>query len=100
MKAAQTIVQEQGSDPEIGADAVQAYATPFLNLAGHVLCAWQMGLAALSAHAALNNGSDDPFYTAKMRSAEFAITQWLPVGRAQRTVIEAGMQCLSDFEVH
>ncbi len=100
LKAAQTIVQEQGSDPEIGADAVQAYATPFLNLAGHVLCAWQMGLAALSAHAALNNGSDDPFYTAKMRSAEFAITQWLPVGRAQRTVIEAGMQCLSDFEVH
>ena len=100
LKTAQAIVLEQGSDPEKGADAVQAYATPFLNLAGHVLCAWQMGQAALSAQAALNNGNDDPFYTAKMRSAEFAITQWLPVGRAQRAVIEAGTQCLSEFEVY
>ncbi|SNY99146.1 acyl-CoA dehydrogenase [Halomonas sp. hl-4] len=100
LKAAQAIVLAHGQDPDCGADAVQAYATPFLNLAGHVLCAWQMGQAALSATAAIDNGSDDPFYTAKMRSAEFAITQWLPVGRAQRAVIEAGIQCLSDYEVY
>ncbi|BBI60270.1 hypothetical protein HSBAA_15760 [Vreelandella sulfidaeris] len=100
LKAAQAIVLEQGTDSDKGADAVQAYATPFLNLAGHVLCAWQMGQAALSAQAALNNGSNDPFYTSKLRSAEFAITQWLPVGRAQRAVIEAGTQCLSEFEVY
>lgn len=99
LSAAQQQVLEQGKDPDRGPDAVQGYATPFLNLAGHVLCAWQMGQAALSAQAALNNGSDDPFYTAKMRSAEFAIMQWLPIGRAQRAVIEAGIQCLSDFEV-
>ena len=59
-----------------------------------------MGQSALRAQAALNNGSGDPFYTAKLRSAEFAITQWLPVGRAQRAVIEAGTQCLSEFEVY
>lgn len=98
LKAAHAIVLAQGSDPDNGADAVQAYATPFLTLAGHVLCAWQMGQAALSAQAALHNGSDDPFYTDKMCSAEFAITQWLPVGRAQRAVIEAGMQCLTQFK--
>ncbi|AQU81644.1 MULTISPECIES: acyl-CoA dehydrogenase [unclassified Halomonas] len=98
LHAAMAIVLEQGSDPESGLDAVQAYATPFLNLAGHVLCAWQMGLAALKASKAIEDGSDEPFYTAKLCSANFAITQWLPVGRAQRAVIEAGMQCLSDFD--
>jgi len=59
-----------------------------------------MGQAALCARAAMQNGIEDPFYTGKMRSAEFAITQWLPVGRAQRAVIEAGLQCLGDFESH
>ncbi|RUR34188.1 acyl-CoA dehydrogenase [Vreelandella nanhaiensis] len=96
---AQQQVLEQGSDPDTGPDAVQGYATPFLTLTGHVLCAWQMGLAALNAQAAIEQGSGDPFYTAKLQSAHFAITQWLPVGRAQRAVIEAGIQCLSDFEV-
>jgi len=26
------------------------------------------------------------------------ISQWLPVGRAQRAVIESGMQCLHAFD--
>ena len=98
LSAAMVSVLEQGSDPENGPDAVQAYATPFLNLAGHVLCAWQMGQAALKATKAIGDGSDEPFYTAKLCSANFAITQWLPVGRAQRAIIESGMQCLSDFD--
>ncbi|PCF94973.1 acyl-CoA dehydrogenase [Vreelandella nigrificans] len=98
LRAAMAIVLEQGSDPESGPDAVQAYATPFLNLAGHVLCAWQMGLAALKASKAIEDGNDEPFYATKLCSANFAISQWLPVGRAQRAVIEAGMQCLSDFD--
>lgn len=98
LRAAMAIVLEQGSGPESGPDAVQAYATPFLNLAGHVLCAWQMGLAALKASKAIEDGNDEPFYATKLCSANFAISQWLPVGRAQRAVIEAGMQCLSDFD--
>ncbi|WP_346797277.1 acyl-CoA dehydrogenase [Halomonas sp. Bachu 37] len=92
------LLLEQGMNPETGPDAVQAYATPFLNLAGHVLCAWQMGESALKAQAALDGGSDDPFYTAKKLSAEYALSQWLPVGRAQRAVIEAGMETLSEFD--
>ncbi|WP_083001801.1 acyl-CoA dehydrogenase [Halomonas sp. GT] len=99
LRTAMQLVLEQGSDPETGPDAVQAYATPLLNLAGHVLCAWQMGNAALHATSALQQGSNEPFYRAKLSSANFVITQWLPVGRAQRAVIEAGMQCLSDFEL-
>jgi len=96
LRAAMKLVLEQGHAE--GVDAVQAYATPFLNLAGHLLCAWQMGEAALKAQAAIDQGSDDPFYTQKLACAEYVISQWLPVGRAQRTVIESGMQCLHAFD--
>ncbi|MGM0521391.1 MAG: acyl-CoA dehydrogenase [Pseudomonadota bacterium] len=97
LRAAMAVVLGQGK--EVGQDAVQAYATPFLNLTGHVLCAWQMGEAALKAQAAIDNGASDPFYTQKLVSADYVLKQWLPVGRAQRAVIDAGMQCLSDFTV-
>ncbi|MGM0693373.1 MAG: acyl-CoA dehydrogenase [Pseudomonadota bacterium] len=98
LRAAMAAVLEAGADPERGADAVQAYATPFLSLAGHVLCAWQMGRAALAATAALQAGRNEPFYTAKRQAADYAIRQWLPVGRAQRAVIEAGMASLAAFD--
>ncbi|AMD01593.1 acyl-CoA dehydrogenase [Halomonas chromatireducens] len=99
LEAAMQRVLEQGSDSELGPDAIQAYATPFLSLAGHVLCAWQMGRAALKARAAQAAGSNEPFYQAKLAAADFALRQWLPVGRANRSVIEAGMACLADYEV-
>lgn len=99
LRAAMVTVLEAGRDPETGADAVQAYATPFLDLAGHVLCAWQMGQAALKARVALAGGSDEPFYQAKLAAADYALRQWLPVGRANRSVIEAGMESLADFTV-
>ncbi|PRY72270.1 acyl-CoA dehydrogenase [Halomonas ventosae] len=98
LRAAMAAVLEAGADTERGADAVQAYATPFLSLAGHVLCAWQMGRAALAASAAQASGSKEPFYVAKRQSADYAIRQWLPVGRAQRAVIEAGMASLAAFD--
>ena len=98
LTAALAVLLEQGCDPERGPDAVQAYATPFLSLAGHVLCAWQMGRSALAAIAARKAGSDDPFYTTKLASADFALRHWLPVGRAQRAVIEAGMESLVAFD--
>ncbi|MDY7116887.1 acyl-CoA dehydrogenase [Halomonas sp. SSL-5] len=100
LRAAMALVLEAGADPdpERGADAVQAYATPLLSLAGHVLCAWQMGRAALKASAAMAEGREEPFYSAKRQSADYAIRQWLPVGRAQRAVIEAGMASLAAFD--
>ncbi|RDB44160.1 acyl-CoA dehydrogenase [Halomonas sp. DQ26W] len=99
LQAAMAVVLEQGRDPQRGPDAIQAYATPFLNLAGHVLCAWQMGQSALKASAAQAAGSNEPFYQAKLAAADFALRQWLPVGRANRSVIEAGMASLQDFDV-
>ncbi|XKE44359.1 acyl-CoA dehydrogenase [Halomonas organivorans] len=85
LRAAMARVLEHGRD----ADALQAFATPFLSLTGHVLCAWQMGRAALKAEAALAAGSTDAFYTTKLAAADHALRQWLPIGRAQRAVIEA-----------
>ncbi|MCE8016022.1 acyl-CoA dehydrogenase [Halomonas sp. MCCC 1A17488] len=99
LRVAMALVLEASRDPDSGPDAVQAYATPFLTLAGHVLCAWQMGRAALKARAALAEGSSEPFYRAKLAAADFALRQWLPLGRANRSVIEAGMQSLIDFPV-
>lgn len=58
-----------------------------------------MGQAALKASAALAGGSDDPFYQGKLAAADYALRQWLPVGRAQRSVIEAGMDSLANFSV-
>ncbi|HSH46998.1 MAG TPA: acyl-CoA dehydrogenase C-terminal domain-containing protein, partial [Halomonas sp.] len=94
LRAAMGSVLAQSCDPDTGSDAVQALATPFLSLAGHVLCAWQMGLAALKADAALAAGSDDDFYRTKLAGADFALRHWLPLGRAQRAVIDAGMENL------
>ncbi|MBA2779586.1 acyl-CoA dehydrogenase [Billgrantia kenyensis] len=99
LEAAMQLVLEAGRDPEQGADAIQAYATPFLSLAGHVLCAWQMGRAALRASAAQASGNSEPFYQAKQAAADFALRHWLPVGRANRSVIEAGMKSLADYRV-
>jgi len=94
LRAAMDSILIQSSDPDTGSDSVQALATPFLSLAGHVLCAWQMGNSALKADAALTAGSDDVFYRTKLASADYALRHWLPIGRAQRAVIDAGMQSL------
>ncbi len=99
LRASMALVLEASRDPQTGADAIQAYATPFLSLAGHVLCAWQMGRAALKASAAQADGRDEPFYQAKLHGADWALRQWLPVGRANRAVIEAGMSCLAELGV-
>nr|WP_298377817.1 acyl-CoA dehydrogenase [uncultured Halomonas sp.] len=99
LRAAMAILLKEGGDADNGPDAIQAYATPFLSLAGHVLCAWQMSRAALIAQAALDEGKGDAdFYRAKLVGADFALRHWLPEGRAQRAVIEAGMNTLLDFE--
>ncbi|RAW08010.1 acyl-CoA dehydrogenase [Halomonas elongata] len=97
LRAAMAVVLEGGRDPEQGTDAIQAFATPFLSLVGHVLCAWQMGRAALVAEAALLDGSTDPFYHAKLAAADHALRHWLPIGRAQRAVIEAGVDRLARY---
>ncbi|MGQ7247981.1 acyl-CoA dehydrogenase [Halomonas sp. V046] len=98
LRACVAQVLEEGRDSERGLDAVQAYATPLLSLTGHVLCAWQMGLAALKAQAAIEAGSSDDFYRRKLVAADFAIRQWLPEGRAQRRILEAGFQGLLDID--
>ncbi|MCI0510130.1 alkylation response protein AidB-like acyl-CoA dehydrogenase [Chromohalobacter marismortui] len=89
LRRAVAIVLARGDDAEHGHDALQALATPLLALTGHVLCAWQMGRAALIAQTALASGDDEAFYRAKLISADFVLRQWLPMGRAHLAAIEA-----------
>lgn len=100
LRHATTRLVEQGADPERGEDAVQAYATPYLSLAGHVLCAWQMGRAALKAQVAIQAGHTGTFYHDKLASADFALRHWLPVGRAQRIIIDAGKETLLEYQAN
>ncbi|MFG6175637.1 acyl-CoA dehydrogenase [Halomonas sp. THAF12] len=99
LRTAMSLVLAQGADSERGADAVQAYATPFLALTGHVLCAWQLGRSALRAEAALAAGSEDgDFYRVKLAAADHGLRHWLPLGRAQLASIEAGMTSLAALD--
>jgi hypothetical protein len=93
------LVLEQGRHPDQGPDAIQAFATPFLYLTGHVLCAWLMGRSALKAQMALHDTPpDSAFYRMKLSSADFALRHWLPLGRAQLAVIEAGVSTLGELD--
>ncbi|MCK0767599.1 acyl-CoA dehydrogenase [Chromohalobacter canadensis] len=92
LRRAVAIVLARGDD----SDALQALATPLLALTGHVLCAWQMGRAALIAQTALVTGDDEAFYRAKLASADFVLRQWLPIGRAQLAAIEANPGVLDE----
>jgi hypothetical protein len=59
------IIVKFKSDP----NAVFAGSVPYLKLAGTVLCGWQMARAMLVAEA--RRAEDEPFYSAKIATAEF-----------------------------
>jgi acyl-CoA dehydrogenase len=61
------IVSTYGQAPA----AVLAGSVPFLELFGTVAGGWQMGRAALVAHARLREGTGDDFHRAKLQSAHF-----------------------------
>ncbi|MCD6010034.1 MULTISPECIES: acyl-CoA dehydrogenase [Halomonadaceae] len=99
LRRGMALVLEQGRHPDQGPDAIQAFATPFLYLTGHVLCAWLMGRSALKAQMALHDTPpDSAFYRMKLSSADFALRHWLPLGRAQLAVIEAGVSTLGELD--
>jgi len=73
-EAVDWIVANSGSDPK----AVHAGAVPFLELMGIVSGGWQMGRAALAAHAKLAKGEGDAaFLRAKITTARFFADHYL-----------------------
>ncbi|HRE59962.1 MAG TPA: acyl-CoA dehydrogenase [Micropepsaceae bacterium] len=72
-----------------------AGATPFLDLAGHMVGAHFLARGALAAESILSAGTgNQAFLSAKIVSAEFFITQLLPVAAAQASAIFSGADVL------
>ncbi len=69
---------------------VFAGSVPCLMLAGTVHAGWQLGRAALVAAAAIAEGSDDPFYAAKIATAVQYAAHVLPRAGALQSAIGDG----------
>ncbi len=81
------IVATSGADPK----AVHAGAVPFLRLCGVVFGGWQMGRAALAAHARLaRKEGDAAFLSAKIATARFFADHHLAHATALRDVVLEG----------
>ncbi|MCU0803776.1 MAG: acyl-CoA dehydrogenase [Burkholderiales bacterium] len=81
------IVANFASDPK----AVHAGAVPFLELMGIVSGGWQMGRAALMAHAKLASGDGDAaFYRAKIATARFFADHYLALAPGLKVTVAEG----------
>jgi alkylation response protein AidB-like acyl-CoA dehydrogenase len=86
-EAVDWIVANFASDPK----AVHAGAVPFLELMGIVSGGWQMGRAALMAHAKLASGDGDAaFYRAKIATARFFADHYLALAPGLKVTVAEG----------
>ncbi|AYC32390.1 acyl-CoA dehydrogenase [Pseudomonas cavernae] len=75
---------------------VSVGAVPFLELFGIVAGGWQLARSALVAQQRLRAGSDDPFYRAKLLTAQFYAEHLLPrAGGLAHTVLNGGDAALA-----
>jgi alkylation response protein AidB-like acyl-CoA dehydrogenase len=59
-------------------DEVGAAAVPYLRVVGHMVFAYWFAVMAKIAHERIADGSDDPFYRAKLHTARFYFDKLLP----------------------
>jgi alkylation response protein AidB-like acyl-CoA dehydrogenase len=85
-KAGEYIVAHYGSDVRV----VAVGAVPFLKLMGIVSGGWMMTRAALVARKRVEAGEDDPFFQAKVISAEFYATNILPASAGLAQIVVGG----------
>ena len=72
-------LRERGEDEPL---AAAAGATPYLRLFGAVAGGWGLGRGALAAARRIAEGSNDPFYAAKLATARFYAEHILPPAAA------------------
>jgi alkylation response protein AidB-like acyl-CoA dehydrogenase len=81
------------------ARTVAVGAVPFLKLMGIVAGGWMMARAALIARAKIAEGDSDPYYPAKVATANFYATHVLPGAPAlAQTVVSGGPSALAIAE--
>ena len=98
----QTSTEHLLNTAEHGPHRSLAAATPFMHQVGIVLGGWLMLRAALIALAQIDNGSSDPFYSAKLATARFYATHVLPRAEACRPAVigaDTGLDGLNDVMV-
>ena len=84
----------------MGGDRIkpQIAATPFLEMCGHVCCAWLLLEQALIAHDKISSGTDDAFYRNKIRTTQFYVNHHLPMVRMRAKEILSEDMSLMEFE--
>ena len=85
-EAAQSLVKRSAGDIR----QVAAVAEPYLRLWGVVTCGWLMAKAASRAKVHVDNGSDDPFYATKIKTAKFYFASEMNrVDYLRETIVES-----------
>jgi len=76
----------------------QLGATPFLEICGHVLVAYSLLEQATVAQDKIKEGSSDPFYTNKIKTAQFFANEVLPLVKARAKTILKGSPLAMEIE--
>ena len=64
---------------------------------GHLVCGWLYMRAAAIARARIAEGSQDPFYPAKLASAKFYFARLLPEAHTHLAIARSGRASLSEL---
>lgn len=78
-------------------DEIGACGWDFLRALGHLVSAWLFARAAVVAQRRLDEGSQDPFYRAKMATARFYFARILPEAHMHLEVAKSGLASLSEL---
>lgn len=81
------------------ADEVGAAAVPYLRVAGHLVFAYFFARMAQAAHRAIDAGSTDTFYTAKLQTARFYFAKLFPETATLMRLARSGSKVLMDTDL-
>ncbi len=81
------------------ADEVGAAAVPYLRVAGHLVFAYFFARMAQAAQRAIDAGSTDPFYTAKLQTARFYFAKLFPETATLMRLARSGSKVLMDTDL-
>ncbi|MCM3562663.1 acyl-CoA dehydrogenase C-terminal domain-containing protein [Hydrogenophaga intermedia] len=81
------------------ADEVGAAAVPYLRVAGHLVFAYFFARMAQAAQRAIDAGSTDPFYAAKLQTARFYFAKLFPETATLMRLARSGSKVLMDTDL-
>jgi hypothetical protein len=89
-------LEQAANDPDLGS----AVGVDYMMLVGNLVCAWQMGRAAVAAQRHIDAGSNDNFYAHKIRTARFFAEHILPRSEAQAVMVKAGSASIMSIDAN